>query len=89
MRAGTIGGSGNVTTSGRPRAVRRGGLRVRRRVGGLRVRHLRRVQQELAVGAQLDVRWWARVVRSLSQAEGGCEDNLERRRKGLKTIQKK
>ena len=49
---------------------------MRRGVGRLGVRHLGRVQQELAVGAQLDVSWGARVVGSLGQAEGGCEDNL-------------
>lgn len=86
MRAGTVSGSGNVTSGGSPRAVRRGGLRVRRGVGRLGVRYLGRVQQELAVRAQLDVRWGARVVGSLGQAEGGCEDNLERGREGFKIV---
>lgn len=78
MRASSVSGASNVSSSGCPRAVSGGRLRMRGGMRGLSVGYFGRVQYILAVGAELNVRRRARVERSLGQAEGGCEDNLER-----------
>lgn len=73
--------SGVRMGAGGPRPVARGGLGQRREMGRLGVGHLGRVQQELAVGAELHVGGRAGVVRRVREAQGSGQDNLWRGRR--------